>query len=280
MVTLMNERVLPEYEFTDHDLPDMEPHFRAFAAYARRFYSGEAEHDRHQDLKAEHSREVFAHAKGIAEAEAVFLADTGLSRALLLAALYHDLGRFRQYDVYGTFSDAVSVNHAHLAVREVKRLRLLEGEEPRIRRLVLAGVVLHNRFALSPAMEADALAVAKAVRDADKLDILRVLAAHLTGDGPVDPVIVLHTEPSPRVSPAMLDAFIHRRSGSYADLATTTDFKLLVCGWLYDLNYAFSRKTAVREGHLVRILDSLPETGELRPLVAAYRKDLAAHAPA
>lgn len=276
MMPAMNACAVPK-----HDIPDMEPHCRAFAAYARSFYSGGAEHDFHLDLKVEHSRKVFAHARGIADAEEFFLADQGCGRALLLAALYHDFGRFKQYDRYGTFSDARSVNHAHLAVREVKRLRLLDGEEPRVRRLALAGIVLHNRFAVPPAMDADALAVANAVRDADKLDIMRVMAAHLTGEGPADPVVVLNTAASPRVSPAVLDAFRNRRLGLYSDMGTTTDFKLLVCGWLYDLNYGFSRRTAAREGYLAAILESLPDSDELAPYVASYRKDLAAcHVPA
>ena len=263
-----------------HPIPDLEPHFRAFSAYARSFYNGEADHDSHLDLKAEHSRNVFAHARGIADCEELFLADQSQGRALLLAALYHDFGRFKQYDAYGTFSDAASVNHAHLSVREVKRLRLLDGEDERVRGLALAGIVLHNRFSVSPAMDADALAVAKAVRDADKLDIMRVMAAHLTGEGPVDPVVALNTVASPRVSPAVLAAFRERRLGFYGDMATTTDFKLLVCGWLYDLNYDFSRRTAAGEGHLTAILESLPDTEELAPHVAAYRQDLAAHAVA
>ncbi|SBV90936.1 Metal-dependent phosphohydrolase HD region [uncultured delta proteobacterium] len=273
MMPAMNACAAPK-----HDIPDMEPHFRAFSEYARSFYSGEADHDFHLDLKAEHSRNVFAHARGIADGEEFFLADHGRRSALLLAALYHDLGRFRQYDAYGTFSDAQSVNHAHLSVREMKRLRLLDGEDERVRGLALAGIVLHNRFAVPRSMDADALAVAKAVRDADKLDILRVMAAHLTGEGPVDPVVALGTVASPRVSPAVLAAFSERRLGFYGDMATTTDFKLLVCGWLYDLNYAFSRKTAAGEGYLAAILESLPDTDELAPHVAAYRKDLAAHA--
>ena len=262
------------------DLPDcgLTAQIRAFGAYARTFYTGAAEHDFHLELKAEHSRNVLGHACAIAAAEDVFRADAVRCRALLLAALYHDFGRFRQYDSYGTFRDAQSVNHAHMAVREVKRLRLLEGEAPRVRRLALAGIVLHNRFSVPAAMDADARLVADAVRDADKLDIMRVMAAHLTGEGPVDPVIALHAAPSPEASPAILEAVMARRLGAYADLATTTDFKLLVCGWLYDLNFPFSRQTAAAAGHLAALLASLPATPQLAAFRSRFQKDLTAHA--
>ena len=256
----------------------LDAHARAFREYAGSFYTGEPDHDFHLDLKAEHSRNVLGHACRIANAEDAFLADPFRRRALLLAALYHDFGRFKQYDQYRTFSDPQSVNHAHLAVREVKRLRLLDEEGPRIRHLVLVGIALHNRFAVPAGMDVDARLVANAVRDADKLDIMRVMAAHLTAEGPVDPVVALHVKASPDVSPAILSAVLERRLGVYADMATTTDFKILVCGWLYDLNYPFSRKAAVRDGHLASLLDSLPATAALADFKARYREDLTAHA--
>ena len=36
-------------------------------------------------------------------------------------ALFHDLGRFKQYRRYGTFNDRVSQNHAELGVAEIVR---------------------------------------------------------------------------------------------------------------------------------------------------------------
>ena len=272
------------------EFPDLSAHFRAFAAYARTFYTGEADHDFHLDLKVEHSRNVFHYAVTLAEQEADFCDGTFGNpvgppavrrRALLLAALYHDFGRFRQYHMYGTFSDAQSVNHARLGVREVKRGGVLDREALRVRHLALAGIALHNRFAVPASLgahDADARAVANAVRDADKLDIMRIMAGHLTGEGPVDPVIALHAENSPRATPAILEAVTARRLGAYADLATTTDFKLLVCGWLYDLNYPLSRRLAAREGHLTALLESLPRTEQLAAFAARFRQELALHA--
>ena len=252
----------------------------AFDRYARTFYTGEAEHDFHLDLKAEHSRNVYAHARAIAGNERVFAEDAGCCRALLLAALYHDVGRFRQYHEYRTFSDAQSINHAVLSAREVRRQGFLAGEDLRVRRLTLAAIALHNRFALSSGLAGDLVAVAKAVRDADKLDIMRIMAGHLAGEGEPDPVVALHTKISPEFSPAILDAVMNRRLGSYKEIVTTTDFKLLVCGWLYDLNFAVSRETAARSGYLGKLLDSLPPSDALQAFSLRYKKELALYAGA
>ena len=270
------------FERLSETLPELglDAYFGVFTRYARTFYTGDADHDFHLDLKVEHSRNVFTHALAIAGAEDAFLSDAARRRALLLAALFHDFGRFKQFALYGTFSDPQSVNHALLAVTELKRLRIFEREETRIRHLAMAGIVLHNRFAIPATVKADARAVTTAVRDADKLDIMRVMASYLTVEGPVDPVIALHAIDSPEVTPAVLAAVTNRRLGRYGDLRTTTDFKLLVCGWLYDLNYPSSRRMAVKGGHLAAILASLPDTDALRPFAAMFRHDLAAHASA
>lgn len=254
-------------------LPDMDTHFRAFAAYVRAFYTGAADHDFHLDLKAEHSRDVFGHGFMLAEGEGDF-APADRRRSLLLASLYHDFGRFKQYHLHKTFSDAASVNHAHLSACEVKRLGLLDREKPRVKQVALAAILLHNRFSVPTVMDGDARAVTNAVRDADKLDIMRIMATHLTADGEMDPVIALHAKPSARATPAILDAVWNRRPVRYTDLATTTDFKLLVCGWLYDLNYPLSRRAAATNGHLAALLDSLSPANQLADFIVRYREDL------
>lgn len=257
---------------------DVSGHLRAFDEYARVYRTGEAGHDFHLDLKAGHSMNVLRHARAISLAESVFSDNPVLARALLLAALYHDLGRFEQFTRFGTFSDKLSVNHGRLSARELRRTGLLDGESPHARRLVLASVALHNRFALPSGLSPDFRAVAGAVRDADKLDIMRIMASHLTGKADADPVVVLNVKPSDEASPAILAAVMERRLALYTDMATTTDFALLVCAWIYDLNFAWSRRAAARSEYLAAIVASLPRTPALSGFFARYEKDLARHA--
>lgn len=257
---------------------DISGHVRAFEDYARAYRTGEAGHDFHLDLKAGHSMNVLRHARDMAAAERVFADDPVLARAFLLCALYHDLGRFEQFARFGTFNDKTSVNHGRLSARELLRTGLLKGESARVRRLVLAGAALHNRFALPAGLTQDFRAVAGAVRDADKLDIMRIMASHLTSGADADPVVLLHVKSSAEASPAVLAAVMARRPALYTDMATTTDFALLVCAWIYDLNYPWSRRAAARSEHLAAIVDSLPRTPELGGFFTQYEKDLACHA--
>jgi hypothetical protein len=99
------------------------------------------------------------------------------------------------------------------------------------------------------------------------------MASHLTVGGKVDSVVVLGVEESPAVSPAILCALMERCLGAYGDMRTTTDFKLLVCAWFYDLNYAFSRTAALAAGHLRALFDSLPSSEEISPFKKQYMTD-------
>ena len=248
-------------------------HKAHFLAYARSFRNGDADHDQHLALKERHTFGVVRHARGIADAEPCF-AQPAMRRALLLAALYHDIARFPQYAQYQTFSDARSFNHGHFGCRELLRQKMLAGESRETRARVRSAVLLHNRFTLPPGLPQDTLHITQAVRDADKLDILRVMRKNLGVGATPDPVIVLHMPDSPEYSPAILDAVWQRRLASFTDMRTTTDLRLLLCGWFYDLNFQASRQQAIRSGHLLSILEALPDGPDLNRFARDYRRDL------
>jgi hypothetical protein len=260
-------------------MPGMAAHYERFIAYARSFRTGDKDHDARLCLKEEHTLGVLVQAEGIAGAEAVFRADPALCRALLLAALYHDLARFPQYARYHTFSDARSVNHGRWASRELGRLGFLDGEEPAVRRRARAAVLLHNRYALPGGLPEDILAVCQAVRDADKLDILRVMRANLGEGMRPDPVVIMNAADSQESTPHVLERVMARQLASFADIATATDFRLLLCGWFYDLNFAASRRMAVRTGNLHAILAVLSRIPAMASFVWQYSADLDACAP-
>ena len=249
-------------------------HKARFLGYARSFRTGDPQHDQHLKIKERHTFGVVQCARRIADAEPYF-APPALRRALLLAALYHDIARFPQYARYQTFSDARSFNHGQFGCRELLRQGILAAETREIQAWVRSAVLLHNRFSLPPYLPEETRRITQAVRDADKLDILRVMRENLGAGATPDPVIVLHMPDSPEYSPAILDAVRQRRLASFVDMRSTTDLRLLLCGWFYDLNFRASRALAVRSGHFLSILESLPDTPDLNSFALEFRCDLA-----
>lgn len=207
-------------------------------------------------LKIAHTRRVLEIAETICAEERL---PGDVTLAARLAALMHDVGRFPQYMQYRTFRDADSANHAALSVTHALREKLLDGVPAHIRRMVLGAVYLHNKRTL-PSLSSEPLrAVAKVVRDSDKLDIYRVMIAHFSQEKPKHPEVALNVIDDPeRYTPAVLSALLARELGDYRSIVYVNDFKLMVVGWLYDLNFASSCRLLHQRGYLDTIFASLP----------------------
>ncbi len=215
-------------------------------------------------LKVEHTDRVRAIATDIASAACV---PERVHLAARIAALLHDVGRFPQYRQYRTFRDAESANHALLSVRHALREDMLSDVPGDIRRLVLGAVFLHNVRTLPTTLPPDILAVARLVRDSDKLDIFSVMIAHFSQEDPEHPEVALHVKPHPTAySQAVLTGLLNGETGDYRRIVWVNDFKLMVVGWLYDLNFQRSCQLLHDLGYLDTIFESLPKDPQLLDL--------------
>lgn len=236
---------------------DISLHEQWFLQYAARERAKEQEDPAPLDLKIRHTQAVFAIARRIA-ASVSFTPDQ--ARACLLAALYHDVARFEQYLQYRTFKDKESCNHGLLGVKILKREARLSEEEAVVRRMVLAAVGLHNRFALPAGLPDKIGRVAHVVRDADKLDILRIMDEHLSGQAPYKQTVVLNLPDEPALcGAAALKAAVEGRVAAYCELCSVNDFRVLLGTWFFDLHFQSSRRQFIEDGHAVRILTALPD---------------------
>jgi putative nucleotidyltransferase with HDIG domain len=222
-------------------------------------------------LKREHSLFVLENATAILDG----LGATGDIRELTLtAALYHDVGRFPQYERFQTFKDSLSVNHGLLGSQVLRNSGLLEGADPRARRLIRGAVCLHNRMLLPRKIRAPLRFMARVLRDADKIDITRVMLEHFNlPEG--NPVVALHVRPHPTAyTPAVYDKVWQARRGDYRELRWVNDFKLMLCGWVHDLNFAPSRLLLVERGLFDHLLATLPDTEPMRRLAGRLHEIL------
>lgn len=236
---------------------DIASHIAWFKAYAARERTKEQGDAAPMDLKLRHSMAVLENARHTAEGERF---DSRCVRTCLLAALYHDVARFEQYLRYHTFRDKDSCDHGQLGVRILKRERRLVEEPTEARRTIMAAVGLHNRFALPPRTPHGVALVTNVVRDADKLDILRIMDEHLSGPGPHNPTVVLHQPDDPTIaSEAVLRAVREGRVAAYADLRCVNDFRLLLGTWFFDLHFDATRKKFLADGHAKNLLRGIAD---------------------
>lgn len=246
------------------DPADMAEHKDLFTAYYQTFaarFAPESEDAEHLHLKWEHSLKVAANANAILAAPGLPVAFTPeLVRAAKLAALYHDVARFEQYVAYRTFRDDESANHGLWGGKILKHEPFLTGESLRVKALVRAGVAMHNRFAIPAGVPQGFRLVTQVVRDADKIDILRVISGYARPGGKRSRVVTWKLIDAPdKWTPSLYEAVLAGRLGISSQMRYINDFRLLLCSWVYDLNFQASRDLMREQGHMHEILAGLPE---------------------
>ena len=248
-----------------------------FEAFVDAHAMGDPEHDGRLALKRRHSLLVMEEAQALALDLEL---DGHLAELATIAGLTHDVGRFPQYRRYGTFRDADSVNHAVLGLQAMTRHGALSGLTPVDRRLVRGAIVAHNRRTLPKAIlrgrDAQALTLARIVRDADKLDIVRVMLEHFKAPGPKDPVVFLGLPEEPeRFNPALIDAIEAGRLGDYYAMTSINDFALLLLSWINDLSFDRSRRLFFERGYVRALCDELPDFPRIRSFTTRYHERFA-----
>jgi len=223
---------------------------RQYRAYVDTFREADGALPEMLRLKLEHTLGVVRDARCIMAGEAWDDAARVLGEA---CALLHDAGRYEQFKEFGTFQDSKSVDHAARGVRIIREQRWLEDLPADERNLVLATVALHNRRTVPVAASARVARFAHLVRDADKLDIFRVMEQAIA-DGSLErnPEIAWGLQVKGAPSPNVVEAIRQGHSVSYAWIGTLADFILIQVGWLIGgLHYA----TACRLAAERKVLD-------------------------
>ncbi|MCR5413393.1 MAG: HD domain-containing protein [Kiritimatiellae bacterium] len=198
-------------------------------------------------LKLTHTAGVVHAARLIAKGENF---DARTSVASEAAALLHDTGRYEQLKRYNTFKDSDSVDHAVFSHDIVREKGWLDGWEDK--EAILLAVLVHNRREIPAGMDALSLACSRTVRDADKLDIFRVLedqVEHCDWRNDSRAFWNLKTDAPP--NPAVCEAIRNSRPVDYGSITCLADFVLIQVGWMISgLEYATSRGICADRGHL------------------------------
>lgn len=245
---------------------DIAPFRDWFSGYVQGFFRGGPSFDEHIALKRDHTWRVLQEAERITASLDIA---QRLARLIELSALVHDIGRFPQLRDFGTFDDSRSVNHGLLGFRTLRREGLLESLDPAARKLVLQTVLWHNRPSLPSGIPPDLDCALKAVRDADKLDIYRVVISHLQAPGPKDETVTLGLRDDPEAyNPAIVERVMAGRGVRYEQMGSVNDFALLLCSWSSDLNFEATRRAVLKRGYMADLCSLLPDAPPIRQLQA------------
>jgi len=236
-----------------------------FSDYVAGFYTDDPVNNSTIRLKEKHTEQVCRNM--------VFLGNAlGLSGPDMILAeimgLFHDLGRFKQYSVYGTFRDVDSENHAMLGLREMAAHKVLTGCNRNEKRWIAKAVAFHNTMTIPEDQDERTLFFIRLLRDADKLDIWRVFIDYYkVRDKQVNAVVEIGLPDDPDFSPRVIAALDNGCFARIQDLKTLNDFKLLQISWVFDLNFAPSFQAVKELEYIEKIEATLPHSKEITAAV-------------
>lgn len=237
-----------------------------FNEYVNSFRDSDGQLHAMMELKLVHSQRVADESRELA-------IDIGWEEPDILLAeiigLFHDVGRFSQYQEFKTYFDPESVNHGCRGFQVLSQSDWLNQLSATEKHLILESVRLHNCHKLPDNISPDLRRFVKLVRDADKLDIFFVLNNAILKDSLKDePGIIWNLPRDIPPGSIILDDLRHHRQARYENVKSQADFCLLQLCWIYDLNYAPTIKKVAERQIVDRIVRTLPATDEINDAIA------------
>ena len=239
-----------------------------FNDYVSNFYSKgrNQESDWAIQLKEEHSWRV--REEIIAISQKLHASENEILIAEVLG-LFHDIGRFYQYQNYKTFRDDISEDHGKIGARIVTNSHLLKDLTEVEKNILTKGILYHNTRTLPKDIDPYCLFFCKLLRDADKLDIWRVLINYYSRvqNRNHNPVIELGLPDTPGYSDTVLDDLYSGQTSSSNTINNLNDFKLLQIGWIYDINFYPTFQEIKKRNYIEKIASTLPEIKYLKNVI-------------
>lgn len=189
-------------------------------------------------------------------------------RLSMVIALFHDIGRFEQYARFKTFVDKKSVNHAELGVKILKDNKVLNRLDESMQSLILRTILYHNRASL-PEKETDTcLFYTKLIRDADKLDIWRIVTDYYKQkNGKKNVALELELPNTSGISEEVYQDLTNMKIVDIRHVKNLNDFKLLQMGWVFDINFDATFQCIQSRHYIEMIGDVLPKSKDIQNVI-------------
>ncbi len=239
---------------------------RGFLEYVRDYDAK----DEKVRLKIEHTLRVAQLCDRIAGACGL----VGEERDLVwLAGLLHDVGRFEQLRNFGTFIDAESIDHAVYGAQilfedgKVRDYVTDESEDA----ILWNAVNWHSAYRIPEDLDERTRMVCQILRDADKIDILKVNV-----EFPLEEIYNVSTQEllSAAVTPEVLEAFYEEHAVLRSLKKTVADHIVGHISLIFELVYPESRKVVREQGFLDVLLNFRSENPETNAAFAKIREHM------
>lgn len=198
------------------------------------------------NIKYYHSLRVRENSEEIAKSLKFGKYDIDLAKFI---GLTHDIGRFSQWKLYGTFDDSKSMDHALLSINILFREKFLTNFPSLTKdaNVIKMAIYNHNKYLIDKKLSERELLFAKIIRDADKLDLLYLLGEN---------AIILDEDDSV-VTDVVNNTFLDCKAINTADCRSLSDKILFKMAFVFDLNFTKSFEIIKRKKLLDNFYNNL-----------------------
>ena len=172
-----------------------------------------------------------------------------------LIGMLHDIGRFEQLRQFNTFEDSKSVNHAELGCH----ILFDEGhirdylEENEYDTLIHDAIYWHSAYRIPEDMTKQGALYCNILRDADKIDIIRVNATV-----PLWEIYDVSREAIEvsEITPAVRESFYEKHATKRSIKVTPMNYVVAHISLAFELVYPISRELMLTQGYLMQLMQT------------------------
>lgn len=212
-------------------------------------------------LKIEHTLRVAAICDEITKDLGLSKEDKDLAFAI---GMLHDIARFEQVKRYNTFEDRKSIDHAELGISIlfdedlIKRFDIGEKYYDVIKK----AIKYHNKYIIPEGLTDCENMFCKIIRDADKIDIIKVNVEHFLKGDFVENIDILKKD---AITEEVFAEFFKNRAILHDIKRTQMDMYAGHISLCFELEFKISRIILLRQGYIHKALtfkSDNPDTAE------------------
>lgn len=238
-----------------------------FEEYTTSFDNFNQEQQKNAEIKKNHSYRVADNCRWLAIREKKYSFDLEIAYTI---GLLHDIGRFQQLADYKTFDDSKSVDHAEFGINLLKDNVIFDALDDEMKNVVFHAIQYHNKFELPKKLSQLEMLYAKLLRDADKMDILRVITEYYSNQKKQpNHTLTWELPKGSVVSKKVAKTVLAGNQVLKDDLETDIDVKILQLSWIFDLNLRSAFEFVLENRFLEKIYNTLSKTDTI---IEIYRK--------
>lgn len=204
-------------------------------------------------LKIVHTYHVAENSRKIAETLNLSEEEQNLAE---LIGLLHDIGRFEQVRMYGTFADEESIDHADKGVEVLFEEGQIRNfvEDNQYDEIIRKAVKNHNQFEMENGLSEEEILHCKIIRDSDKLDIYRAFL-----EEKLENVVHLETTDVSQeiLTPMFVGAFKKEKLLLFSHCKTNMDFLVAIMAFIYELNFKETLEIIRQNDYIYKLVQKI-----------------------